>query len=91
MDLYGFNLETNQKPFAKSRHNIEFDKACGLDNDFAISVNALQGAEDELKDAVGIVRPVSIAFEVIKAFRFYESGVFTSDSCGTTPMVSPSF
>jgi hypothetical protein len=37
----------------------------------------LKGAEDELKHAVGLVRPVSVAFEV-----------FTSDHCGTTPMVS---
>ncbi|WCJ42808.1 Cysteine proteinases superfamily protein [Euphorbia peplus] len=50
------------------------------------SVNITEGAEDELKHAVGLVRPVSVAFEVIKEFRFYKSGVFTSDSCGTTPM-----
>ena len=47
-----------------------------------------KGAENELKDAVGLVRPVSVAFEVINGFRLYKSGVYTSDHCGTTPMVS---
>ncbi|XP_042506997.1 thiol protease aleurain-like [Macadamia integrifolia] len=50
------------------------------------SVNITLGAEDELKHAVGTVRPVSVAFEVIKEFRFYTKGVFTSPSCGTSPM-----
>uniref|UniRef100_A0A804QAX6 Cysteine proteinase 2 n=1 Tax=Zea mays TaxID=4577 RepID=A0A804QAX6_MAIZE len=50
------------------------------------SVNITLGAEDELKDAVGLVRPVSVAFEVITGFRLYKSGVYTSDHCGTTPM-----
>ncbi|KAL6846216.1 hypothetical protein ACP4OV_023664 [Aristida adscensionis] len=52
----------------------------------ADSVNITLGAEDELKDAVGLVRPVSVAFEVIDGFRMYKSGVYTSDHCGTTPM-----
>ncbi|KAL6656091.1 hypothetical protein ACP70R_006917 [Stipagrostis hirtigluma subsp. patula] len=50
------------------------------------SVNITLGAEDELKNAVGLVRPVSVAFEVIDGFRQYKSGVYTSDHCGTTPM-----
>ncbi|KAI3913450.1 hypothetical protein MKW98_003929 [Papaver atlanticum] len=50
------------------------------------SVNITLGAEDELQHAVAFVRPVSIAFEVIKGFRLYKEGVFTSDHCGTTPM-----
>ncbi|KAJ3705856.1 hypothetical protein LUZ61_009561 [Rhynchospora tenuis] len=49
------------------------------------SVNITLGDEDELKHAVGLVRPVSVAFEVIKGFKLYESGVYTSDHCGTTP------
>ncbi|KAJ4745921.1 Cysteine protease [Rhynchospora pubera] len=49
------------------------------------SVNITLGAEDELKHAVGLVRPVSVAFEVISGFKQYKSGVFTSDHCGTTP------
>ena len=48
----------------------------------------MQGAEDELMHAVAFVRPVSVAFEVVNGFRFYKSGVYTSDTCGTTPMVS---
>lgn len=48
------------------------------------SVNITLGAEDELKHAVGIVRPVSVAFQVVGGFHFYKDGVFTSDTCGTT-------
>jgi len=50
------------------------------------SVNITLGAEDELKHAVGTVRPVSVAFEVVNGFRFYNSGVYTSDTCGNSPM-----
>ncbi|WP_248793494.1 C1 family peptidase, partial [Escherichia coli] len=46
------------------------------------SVNITQGAEDELKHAVALVRPVSVAFQVIHEFRLYNGGVFTSNSCG---------
>ncbi|KAK9274680.1 hypothetical protein L1049_021931 [Liquidambar formosana] len=50
------------------------------------SVNITLGAEDELKHAVAMVRPVSVAFQVVSGFRFYNEGVYTSDTCGTTPM-----
>ncbi|XVF48887.1 hypothetical protein PTKIN_Ptkin03bG0224500 [Pterospermum kingtungense] len=50
------------------------------------SVNITLGAEDELKHAVAFVRPVSVAFEVVRDFRFYKNGVFTSETCGSTPM-----
>ncbi|KAG9457311.1 hypothetical protein H6P81_001819 [Aristolochia fimbriata] len=50
------------------------------------SVNITEGAEDELKHAVGVVRPVSVAFEVVRDFRFYNGGVYTSKTCGQTPM-----
>ncbi|XP_010666300.3 pro-cathepsin H [Beta vulgaris subsp. vulgaris] len=49
-------------------------------------VNITLGAEEELKDAVAFVRPVSVAFEVVDEFRFYEKGVYTSTTCGSTPM-----
>lgn len=50
------------------------------------SVNITLGAEDELKHAVGIVRPVSVAFEVVDGFRSYNGGVYTSTTCGSDPM-----
>ncbi|KAG4929550.1 hypothetical protein JHK82_046614 [Glycine max] len=50
------------------------------------SINITLGAEDELKQAVAFVRPVSVAFEVAKDFRFYNNGVYTSTICGSTPM-----
>ncbi|CAH8362398.1 unnamed protein product [Eruca vesicaria subsp. sativa] len=49
------------------------------------SVNITLGAEDELKHAVGLVRPVSIAFQVIKSFRLYESGVYSDSNCKNSP------
>ncbi|XP_024033301.1 thiol protease aleurain isoform X1 [Citrus clementina] len=51
------------------------------------SVNITLGAEDELQHAVGLVRPVSVAFEVVDGFRFYKSGVYSSTKCGNTPML----
>lgn len=53
-----------------------------------MTCKTMQGAEDELKHAVGLVRPVSVAFEVVDGFRFYKSGVYSSTKCGNTPMVS---
>ncbi|KAK7265446.1 hypothetical protein RJT34_33066 [Clitoria ternatea] len=50
------------------------------------SINITTGAEEELKDAVAFVRPVSVAFEVVKGFRFYKKGVYSNDTCGSTPM-----
>nr|KAJ0189579.1 hypothetical protein LSAT_V11C800391120 [Lactuca sativa] len=51
------------------------------------SVNITMGVEDELKHAVGVVRPVSVAFQVINGFHQYTGGVFTSDVYGNDPMV----
>ncbi|MES6669699.1 C1 family peptidase [Cutibacterium acnes] len=50
------------------------------------SVNITLGAEDELKHAVGLIRPVSVAFDVVAGFRFYNSGVYSSGTCGKTQM-----
>lgn len=47
----------------------------------------VQGAENELKHAVGLVRPVSVAFEVVDGFKQYKGGVYTSDKCGRDPLV----
>nr|QCU55012.1 3,4-methylenedioxy cinnamic acid hydratase/lyase [Piper nigrum] len=52
----------------------------------AESVNITEGAEDELKHAVALVRPVSIAFQVVHDFRSYKGGVYTSQECGSAPM-----
>ncbi|CAH9053788.1 unnamed protein product [Cuscuta epithymum] len=49
------------------------------------SVNITLGAEDELKYAVGLVRPVSIAYEVVSDFMLYKGGVYTSTICGKDP------
>lgn len=48
-------------------------------------VNITQGAEDELKDAVGFNRPVSVCFEVSRDFNLYNGGVYTSNVCRNGP------
>nr|GEY32300.1 thiol protease aleurain-like [Tanacetum cinerariifolium] len=50
------------------------------------TVNITIGVEDELKHAVGVVRLVSVAFQVSGDFKQYTGGVYTSDSCGSDPM-----
>nr|GEZ56701.1 cysteine proteinase 3-like [Tanacetum cinerariifolium] len=50
------------------------------------TINITMGVEDELKHAVGVVRLVSVAFQVSGDFKQYTGGVYTSDSCGNDPM-----
>ncbi|WOK93226.1 hypothetical protein Cni_G01921 [Canna indica] len=50
------------------------------------SINITKGAEDELQYAVGLIRPVSVAYHVARDFIFYKSGVYTSDICRNTEM-----
>ncbi|CAF1698323.1 hypothetical protein HID58_051109 [Brassica napus] len=40
--------------------------------------------ENELKQWVGSIGPVTIGFHVKTSFAFYESGVYTSSECGST-------
>ncbi|XP_075473807.1 vanillin synthase [Primulina tabacum] len=66
------------------------DGSCKYSSENAVvkvvdSVNITLGAEDELKQAVAFVRPVSVAFEVVNGFRAYNGGVYTSTSCGHSP------
>uniref|UniRef100_A0A0G4GSY4 Peptidase C1A papain C-terminal domain-containing protein n=1 Tax=Chromera velia CCMP2878 TaxID=1169474 RepID=A0A0G4GSY4_9ALVE len=49
------------------------------------AVNITADDESELLDAVALVGPVSIAFEVTDDFRFYSSGVYTNPKCHSTP------
>lgn len=44
-------------------------------------VNITARNEVELKAAVGTTGPVSVAFQVVKDFRFYKSGVYESKEC----------
>lgn len=55
---------------------------------YCFLISWIQGAEGELKHAVALVRPVSVAFEVVSGFRFYKKGVYTSNTCGSKPWVS---
>mmetsp|Transcript_3522 Transcript_3522/g.9169 ORF Transcript_3522/g.9169 Transcript_3522/m.9169 type:complete len:368 (-) Transcript_3522:82-1185(-) len=48
-------------------------------------VNITEGDEKMLKNAVGVVKPVSVAFEVVSDFRFYKNGTYTSKECRKSP------
>ena len=79
-------LDTEESyPYAGSNGICNF-KSDSIGVKVTDSVNITLGAEDELKHAVGLVRPVSIAFEVVKGFKLYKGGVYTSETCGKTPL-----
>ena len=81
---YNGGLDTEEAyPYAGVNGHCKF-KPENVAVQLANSVNITLGAEDELKHAVGLVRPVSVAFEVVSPFRLYKEGVFTSDTCGST-------
>ncbi|CAH0482923.1 unnamed protein product [Peronospora belbahrii] len=44
-------------------------------------VNITSRNEKELEAVVGLIGPVSIAFQVVSDFRFYKSGVYESTKC----------
>ncbi|KAI4377478.1 hypothetical protein MLD38_015093 [Melastoma candidum] len=83
---YNGGLETEESyPYTAKDGPCKFS-AGNVSVQVVDTVNITLGAEDDLKDAVGIVRPVSVAFQVVKGFSFYKSGVYTSDVCGSSPM-----
>jgi len=49
------------------------------------SVNITQFDEKELEVAVGLIGPVSVAFQVVSDFRLYTSGVYSSPNCKKDP------
>lgn len=48
------------------------------------SYNITQGDEKELAERIYNAGPVSVAFQVIKGFQNYVSGVYSVNNCGTT-------
>lgn len=84
---YNGGLDTEESyPYVGANGACHFrNKNVGVK--IADSVNITEGSEDELKHAVGLIRPVSVAYQVIHDFRFYKSGVFTSENCGSGSMV----
>lgn len=83
---YNGGLDTEDSYPYQGVNGICHFKATNVGVNVLDSINITLGAEDELKDAVALVRPVSVAFEVINGFKLYKSGVYTSDHCGNTPM-----
>jgi cathepsin H len=51
----------------------------GVQVDAVVNITARD--ESELKTAVAAAGPVSVAFQVVKDFRFYKSGVYSSTEC----------
>jgi len=49
------------------------------------SFNITQGDEDTLFEAVSFLNPVSIGYQVVKDFRNYAGGVYTSTDCKQGP------
>ncbi|MQM20318.1 hypothetical protein Taro_053336 [Colocasia esculenta] len=82
---YNGGLDTEDSyPYAATNGVCKFKKE-NVGVKVIDSVNITLGAEDELKHAVGTIRPVSVAFEVVHDFMFYKGGVYTSNTCGSTP------
>ena len=78
----GHDTEVTYPYTAKTGPTCKFDgagvaKVAGVNNITAYD-------EDGLKQAVGTTGPVSIAFQVSKDFRIYESGVYDGQ-CDTSP------
>ena len=46
-------------------------------------MNITKGSEDDIGDAVATNGPVSIAYDVTKAFMLYKKGIFKGDHCHT--------
>ncbi|XP_020270538.1 oryzain gamma chain-like [Asparagus officinalis] len=83
---YNGGLDTEESyPYTAVNGNCSF-KQGNVGVKLLDSVNITLGAEDELKHAVGVVRPVSVAFEVVQSFALYKGGVYTSDTCGSSSM-----
>ncbi|KAK3436167.1 hypothetical protein EUGRSUZ_C00812 [Eucalyptus grandis] len=83
---YKGGLDTEEAyPYTTEDGTCKFS-ADNVDVQVLDSVNITLGAEDELKHAAAVIRPVSAAFQVVREFRFYKLGVYTSDTCGSTSM-----
>nr|GEW16380.1 thiol protease aleurain-like [Tanacetum cinerariifolium] len=73
-------------------NNFGFDGVCKYSSENAAirvleTINIIMGAEDELKHAVGVVRPVSVVYQVSGDFKQYTGGVYTNNSCVIDPML----
>eukprot|EP00271_Cylindrocystis_brebissonii_P014717 TRINITY_DN36195_c0_g1_i1.p1 TRINITY_DN36195_c0_g1~~TRINITY_DN36195_c0_g1_i1.p1 ORF type:complete len:357 (-),score=83.92 TRINITY_DN36195_c0_g1_i1:1083-2153(-) len=78
---YNGGIDTEDAyPYAGVDQKCQF-KPKGVGATVKDVVNITEGDEEQLKDAVAFVRPVSIAYEVASDFRLYAGGVYSSDLC----------
>eukprot|EP00252_Welwitschia_mirabilis_P022879 TRINITY_DN631_c0_g1_i1.p1 TRINITY_DN631_c0_g1~~TRINITY_DN631_c0_g1_i1.p1 ORF type:complete len:371 (+),score=64.05 TRINITY_DN631_c0_g1_i1:210-1322(+) len=83
---YNGGLDTEEAyPYRAETGSCKYDSN-SIGAKVANSVNITMGAEDELKHAVGLIRPVSVAFEAVSGFKQYKEGVYTSTTCGQSSM-----
>ena len=81
----GIDTEVSYPYEARDDTECRFDRdAVGATmNDY---VYIAQGDVDALTEAIDMIGPISIAFDVTKKFYMYEGGVFSDDSCSPTKL-----
>lgn len=69
---YGYEARNNKCRFDPSKVVLKVPGG---------AVNITAGNEQELDEVIATVGPVSVAFQVVGDFRFYRSGVYSSNKC----------
>jgi len=77
-------MKNKDYPYTAKDGKCVFDK-CRAEAFVDDVVNITAYDEVMLQEAVGNIGPVSVAYEVAPDFRFYKSGVYTSNVCRTDP------
>ena len=72
-------------PYEAVDSTCRFNKELALGQVSKGSYNITANAEDLVAEAIALVGPVSVAFEVVDGFRNYREGVYTSDVCKNSP------
>jgi cathepsin H len=82
--IHDFGLETeNDYPYRAHDHQCLYDESkerVTTDGPF----NVTAGDEEQLKELIATVGPVSVAFQVVSDFMGYKSGVYSSADCKNT-------
>lgn len=82
--IHEFGLETeNDYPYRAHDHTCMFDKTKERVTTSG-PFNLTAGDEQQLKEVIATVGPVSVAFQVVSDFMNYKSGVYSSSDCKNT-------
>jgi cathepsin H len=84
-DNRGLALESNY-PYEAKDNNCRFNSTMTTIQVSGGSYNITSGDEEEMRDALFQYGPVSIAYQVVKDFRDYKYGVYSSTLCRNTTM-----